>query len=220
MVPACGGLGHLAKKESAPYETHSLDHKPTHHATTTATAIPIPIRITVIRRVVCCSISSTKCQGIALKTSQLTLNGRSLNRQHRPYDIRTFHLFTSVSQATSRLSSPPPSRTSLGECFQSSQKRRFEYKLQNFCFLKRNKNSLETKTQKQNNQENQRQPTTQKNKLLDKIQRVMILFHKTKKNFFGWGIDSKLAQPRVKNKLKQNYRNEVEIFFLNATQNK
>jgi len=79
---------------------------------------------------------------------------------------------------------------------------------------------LETKTQKQNNQENQRQPTTQKNKLLDKIQRVMILFHKTKKNFFCWGIDSKLAQPRVKNKLKQNYRNEVEKKFLNATQNK
>jgi hypothetical protein len=124
MVPACGGLGHLAKKESAPYETHSLDHKPTHHATTTATAIPIRIRITVIRRVVSCSISSTKCQGIALKTSQLALNGRSLNRQHRPYDIRTFHLFTSVSQVTSRLSSPPPSRTSLGECFQSSQKKK------------------------------------------------------------------------------------------------
>jgi hypothetical protein len=124
MVPACGGLGHLAKKESAPYETHSLDHKPTHHATTAATAIPIPIRITVIRRVVCCSISSTKCQGIALKTSQLALNGRSLNRQHRPYDIRTFHLFTSVSQVTSPLSSPPPSLTSLGEYFQRSQKKK------------------------------------------------------------------------------------------------
>jgi hypothetical protein len=37
--------------------------------------------------------------------------------------------------------------------------------------------------------------------------------------FFCWGIDSKLAQPRVKNHLKKNYWNEVEKKLLSATRN-
>jgi hypothetical protein len=63
---------------------------------------------------------------------------------------------------------------------------------------------LETKTQKR---EQPRKPTTAHNPKQASRQDTKSddFFPQNEEEFICWGIDSKLAQPRVKNKLNKNY---------------